>query len=131
MTMRLSKEDINEIPNQWLEIIVHYITGFRNDTVDFSRPHLRPSIIKIYPLFVFMYAALIITGTLTNFAMVYHIVKYRLYRDPTYAFLINMAIADVIKCVFVLPISLTVLLVQNWVFGKFLCFFLPMLQVST
>ncbi|XP_048505370.1 orexin/Hypocretin receptor type 1 [Athalia rosae] len=128
MTMRLSQEDINGIPNQWLETIVHYITGFRNDTVDFSRPYLRPSVVRIYPLFVLMYALLIVGGILANFAMVYHIVKYRLYRDPTYAFLINMAIADVIECIFVLPISLTVMLVQNWIFGRFLCFFLPMLQ---
>ncbi|XP_046745662.1 neuropeptide Y receptor type 2 [Diprion similis] len=128
MTLELTEKDIDEIPSQWLETIVHYITGFRNDTIDFSRPHLRPSIVKIYPLFVLMYAALIIIGTLANFAMVYHIMKYRLYRDPTYAFLINIAIADLIKCIFVLPISLTVMLVQNWIFGKFLCFFLPMLQ---
>ncbi|XP_012282999.1 prolactin-releasing peptide receptor [Orussus abietinus] len=126
--MRLSQEDIDGIPKKWLETVAHYLTGFRNGTVDFSRPHLRSSVANVYPLFVVMYAALILAGTLMNLAMVYHVVKYRLYRDPTYAFLINIAVSDAIKCIFVLPISLAVLLVQNWVFGKFLCFFLPMLQ---
>ncbi|XP_024945701.1 prolactin-releasing peptide receptor isoform X2 [Cephus cinctus] len=129
MKMQVTREDIDGIPTQWLQTVANYLMGFRNDTVvDFSQPHLRPSVIGIYPLFILMYAILILAGTLMNFAMVYHIVKYRFYRDPTYAFLINLAISDVVKCIFVLPMTLTVLLLQNWIFGKFLCYFLPMLQ---
>ncbi|XP_024081274.1 neuropeptide Y receptor type 2 [Cimex lectularius] len=99
-----------------------------NNTVDLSKPHLRTSVKTIYPLFVFLYALLVTTGVVANLAMIFSIIKDKLYRDQTYCYLINMAIANIVEGVFVLPISLTILLVQNWIFGSFLCYFLPMLQ---
>jgi hypothetical protein len=85
----------------------------------------------VFPLFVVLYALVVAVGTVSNVAVVWTVVNHRLYKDPTYGYIINLAIADVIKCVLVLPVSLTILLVQNWVFGSFLCFFLPMLQVGS
>lgn len=111
-------------------MIIHFLAGIRNDTVDFSRPHLRPSVATIYPLFVFLYALLVTSGVVANMAMIGSIMKDKLYRDQTYCYLINLALANIVECIFVLPISLTILLVQNWIFGSFLCYFLPMLQVS-
>ncbi|XP_011302024.1 prolactin-releasing peptide receptor [Fopius arisanus] len=126
--MRPSRSDLDSIPDQYLETIAHYLMGLRNDTVDLSKPQLRPSFTNNYPLFILLYVLMITCGTATNIGMIYHIMRHRLYQDPTYAYLINIAISDVVKCIFVLPITLAVLLVQNWIFGKFLCYFLPMLQ---
>lgn len=120
----------DDIPDEYLPLIMHYLSGLENGSVDLSKAHLRKSFNTFYPLVIFVYALLVIFGTLANLAMVYHIVKYGLHKDTTCAFLINIAIVDVIKCVFVLPISLAVLLVQNWIFGRFMCYFLPILQVS-
>jgi hypothetical protein len=61
--------------------------------------------------------------------VIWTIVKHRLYKDPTNGYIVNLKTAD-IKCVLVLPVSPTILLVQNWIFHSFLCFFLPMLQVG-
>ncbi|XP_043483621.1 prolactin-releasing peptide receptor isoform X2 [Leptopilina heterotoma] len=99
-----------------------------NETEDFSKPYLRPIFFKIYPLIIFIYAILIISGIIVNLTMLYHILKFKLYKDPTHAYLINMIISDIIKCLFSLPLSLAVILIDNWIFGKFLCYFLPMLQ---
>lgn len=115
--------------HKWLEVMIHVLTGYPNDTTDFSKPHLRQSVVNIYPVFVFLYAVIVIAGVLSNFAMIYSIIKEKLYRDQTYCYLINMALGNLVKCIFVLPISLMVLLIQNWIFGSFLCYFLPMLQV--
>ncbi|XP_066595655.1 prolactin-releasing peptide receptor [Prorops nasuta] len=114
--------------DKYLEMIAHYLSGRKNASWDFSKPRVRSTVSGIYPFFIFMYALLIVAGVLMNCAMLYHIVKHRLYRDPTYAFLINIIITNFIKSVFALPISLAVLLIENWIFGKFICFFLPMLQ---
>ncbi|XP_071447991.1 uncharacterized protein [Hetaerina americana] len=186
--MHLTHHEMEVIPRKWLEVVVHFLSGFRNDTVDFGRPHLRPSVEGVYPLFVVLYAALVISGTASNVALLVAVLSPRASlpgavegtrrgeveapprtvsgssprvqqaadggrglersgphreqrrsvgggregrrgeRDPTLCFLANVAVADAVKCLMVLPVSLAVLLVQNWVFGSFLCFFLPMMQ---
>ncbi|XP_046385710.1 5-hydroxytryptamine receptor 1-like [Ischnura elegans] len=180
-----TQPEMEAIPRKWLEVVVHFLSGFRNDTVDFGRPHLRPSVEGVYPLFVVLYAALVLAGTSANVALLAAVlspgaalpgtaaarsrrrshpepprtvsgvhttrVQHQALgaegcrgeerrrrrsvvrggdnsRDPTLCFLANVAIADAIKCLLVLPVSLAVLLVQNWVFGSFLCFSLPMMQ---
>lgn len=101
----------------------------RNDTsFDFTQPYIRRSMRYVYPLFMFLYAAVGLIGFIGNVSMLIVMGKRRLYHDQTYFFLGNLAFSDLIKCVFVLPISLANMLVQNWIFGSFLCFFLPMIQ---
>jgi hypothetical protein len=127
----LRLEDINGVPEKWLSVIAQLMMGLRNDSgVDFSKPFLRQSVTHVFPLFVFLYALVVVVGAVSNVAVIWTVVKRRLYKDPTYGYIVNLATADIIKCVLVLPVSLTILLVQNWIFGSFLCFFLPMLQVG-
>jgi hypothetical protein len=127
----LRPEDMNGVPDKRLSIIAQFMMGLRNGSgVDFSKPHLRPSVTQVFPLFVFLYALVVVVGAVSNVAVIWTVVKHRLYKDPTYGYIVNLATADIIKCVLVLPVSLTILLVQNWVFGSFMCYFLPMLQVG-
>ncbi|WAR21497.1 NPY5R-like protein, partial [Mya arenaria] len=101
----------------------------RNDTsFDFTQPYIRRSMRYVYPLFMFLYAAVGLVGFIGNVALLVVTGKRRLYQDQTYFFMGNLAFSDLIKCVIVLPISLANMLVQNWIFGSFLCFFLPMIQ---
>lgn len=101
----------------------------QNDTsIDFTQPFIRRSLKFVYPIFMFLYAVVGLIGMIGNISMLVVMGKRRLYQDPTYLFLGNLAFSDLIKCVFALPISLANLLVQNWVFGSFMCFFLPMIQ---
>lgn len=125
-----SLEDQHErIPPHVFNIIHEFLLGVDNKHLDLQQPHLRPSVAKIYPLFITIYAILIGVGVLSNLAAFIHIVRHKLYNDATYSFIINLLVSDVIKCVCVLPISLYVLLVQNWILGEVLCSTLPMLQV--
>lgn len=118
-----------DIPQKWIEVMLHFLTGLRNDTRDYSKPHLRPSVVRIYPVFIVLYSIVIVFGTIGNIGIIYSVFRDKLYRDQTCVYIINLALANLVKCIFVLPISLTVLLVQNWIFGSFLCYFLPMIQV--
>ena len=96
---------------------------------DFTQPHIKRSVRYVYPLFVFLHAVIGLLGFVGNTAMIIAMGKRRLYHDQTFFFLGNLAFCDVIKCVFVLPISLANMLIQNWIFGSFMCFFLPMIQI--
>jgi hypothetical protein len=127
----LHLEDMNGVPEKWLSVIAQFMMGLRNDSgVDFSKPYLRLSVTHVFPLFAFLYALVVVVGAVSNVAVSWTVVKHRLSTDPTYGYIVNLATADIIKCVLVLPVSLTILLVQNWIFGSFLCYFLPMLQVG-
>ncbi len=69
-----------------------------------------------------------VAGLAGNFTMLIVIMKRRLWRDHTCFFLGNLALSDILKSGIVLPITLANLLIQNWIFGSFLCFFLPMMH---
>lgn len=118
------------IPPQVYNIIHEFFLGVDDKQLDLQEAHLRPSVAKIYPVFIAIYAILIGVGVLSNLAAFIHIVRHKLYNDSTCCFIINLLVSDVVKCVCVLPISLYVLLVQNWILGEVLCSTLPMLQVS-
>lgn len=113
----------------YLNLLIGYFQSFHNnDTSDFQSPHFRKSVQYVYPLFIFLYALIILVGTVGNIYMMTTILKRRLYRDPTYYFICNLAISNLIKCILVLPITLANLLILNWLFGSFLCYFIPMMQ---
>ena len=121
----------------YFTMVLHYMDTLesmaRNNTTvqsfDFTQPHIKRSLRYVYPLFMFLHAIVGLIGFLGNAAMIIAMGKRRLYHDQTFFFLGNLAFADIIKCVFVLPISLANMLIQNWIFGSFMCFFLPMMQI--
>ncbi|KAH9508593.1 hypothetical protein Btru_052113 [Bulinus truncatus] len=112
----------------YIELIIQFMTNNNNSGVDFKEPFIKPSLRYVYPFFMFLHVLVGLVGVAGNTAMVVVIAKHRLYQDQTYFLMTNLAFADLIKCMVVLPITLANLLLQNWLFGSFLCFFLPMLQ---
>ncbi|CAG5122349.1 unnamed protein product [Candidula unifasciata] len=112
----------------YIELIIQFMTNNNHTGIDFREPFVKPSLRYVYPLFMFLHATVGVVGVAGNAAMVIIIGKHRLYQDQTYFLMTNLAMADLIKCMVVLPITLANLLIQNWLFGSFLCFFLPMLQ---
>ena len=44
--------------------------------------------------------------------------------------MMNMAVAFLAQLIFVIPFSLFVLVVHNWLLGYFMCYALPMAQVK-
>lgn len=121
----------HEIPEHWLAVIVHYVTGFHNATLpEFSQPIVKPALQKIYPIFIVQYGLLSMFGVIANVYIIYYIMRYKLYQDVTHAFMMNLGLAHFVQCSLVLPITLIIIIIQNWIFGQFLCFFAPLLQVS-
>lgn len=122
--------DINEFTTKnWWKLVLDYSNGIHNDSSEIDKAHLRTSMLNVYPLVILAYSALCLIGVLLNSILMWVIVRNRYFKDATYTYLLNMCVADIVKCVFVIPISLFNMLLQNWIFGAFLCYFLPMLQV--
>ncbi|KAM7347702.1 uncharacterized protein ACRADG_007209 [Cochliomyia hominivorax] len=118
-------------PDKYLLIIAQFLDGHINDTNAIDRyngPVLIASIKNVYWIFLIQYAMLAMMGIVMNVTIIAYIMYHRLYKDVTHAFIVNLAFCHFIQCAVVLPISLMVMLIQNWIFGQFLCFFLPMLQ---
>lgn len=126
--MSVDQAEVNALPDKLLGQIIHNLQSFPNETVDFRQPHLRQSLAEVYPLFLVLYAMLVVLGTAGNVAMIAHILRNRLYRDTTCAFVMNIGVCNIIMSLLLLPLSLAILLIQNWIFGSFLCYFVPMLQ---
>ena len=115
--------------HNYIELIFNWIQDNNStDEVDFTQPHIKRSLRYVYPLFIFLHALTCTFGFIGNVAIIIVVGKHGLYKDQVFFFICNIALSDILKCVFVLPITLANLLIQNWVFGSFMCFFLPMLQ---
>ncbi|XP_020806372.1 neuropeptide Y receptor type 5-like, partial [Drosophila serrata] len=124
-------DKLKEMPDKYVVAISQFLDWHGNETSDMERlsgPILKSSIKSVYWLFLIQYAALAVLGVVLNVAIVVYIMYHRLYKDVTHAFIINLALCHFVQCALVLPVSLMVMLIQNWIFGQFLCFFLPMLQ---
>ncbi|XP_055840444.1 uncharacterized protein LOC129908148 isoform X2 [Episyrphus balteatus] len=121
----------NNDMDQYFIIMARLVAGQINDTVAFekyNRPLMKSSIKSIYWIFLLQYAILAILGVVMNVSIIVYVMYHKLYKDVTHAFITNLALCHFVQCAVVLPITLTVMMIQNWVFGQFLCFFLPMLQ---
>lgn len=122
---------VKELPENLLLPIYHYITGIHNATdKDVSNLILKPALSNVFVIFILQYGLLALCGIFLNIYIICYIIRYKLYRDITHAFMVNLCLCHFVQCAFVLPITLLLILTQNWIFGQFLCYFIPLLQVS-
>lgn len=122
---------MKNLPDQHLFAMYTFITGFENmSETELSKPILRPGLQDTYFLFIIQYAFLSMLGMLTNIWIIYYITRHKLYRDNTHAFFINLSVCHFVQSALVVPVTLVVIIIHNWILGQFMCYFVPMLQVS-
>ncbi|XP_034234014.1 neuropeptide Y receptor type 4-like, partial [Thrips palmi] len=92
------------------------------------KPVIKTTLESSYPVIVAMYALLVVSGAVLNLGLLGLVLLRRLHHQNTMCLLANLALAHLVQCLAGIPITLTVMLVTNWVLGRFLCYFLPMLQ---
>ncbi|OQV19960.1 hypothetical protein BV898_05965 [Hypsibius exemplaris] len=91
---------------------------------------LRSSLAAIYPIFIMMNGVVFLLAIPFNsYIVIKTVTTKQAQTSRVLHFLTNAAVIDLFKLIFVLPITLANLLLQNFVFGAFLCHALPMLQV--
>ena len=121
--------EVGSEDDMYLLQVLHWLeTVNKSSREDFTKPFVRPSLRYVYPLFVLLYGTVGALGVCGNVAVVAVTVRRRLLHDHTSLLLTNVALSNLVTCLCSLPATLANLLIQNWLFGSFLCFFLPMLQ---
>lgn len=109
--------------------------SFPNETVDFNKIYLRPSVASYVGPIIFIYLLIFTFSQVFTFLMIKRIINYQKIHsihgrtpfDPLLAIGFNDFL---IKGFLVLPFSLVILITINWTHGSFLCFTFPMLQDS-
>lgn len=124
-----------QIPGKLLPELIHTMQAFPNDTTDFSKPYIRTSLQKMYPMILTAYVILLLIGVALNVAMLMRTLNLsKMLRQnqqsfTEYLFSANISVFNIVMCLLVVPLSLAIMLIQNWIFGRFLCYTAPILQV--
>jgi len=79
-------------------------------------------------IFFFAYAIIFLIGLIANIFVIIVIIKCRRMRTLTNRFLLNLAISDLIATLICLPPTAYHHYDKRWIFGEFLCRFVPFIQ---
>lgn len=124
--------DAETIEQQHLKTIYKFLLDVNfTEHLDLSEIHLRQVFKPAYPLAIVLlfYGALIFFGLIGNLTVFGVIWRRKLYqKDNIQACVLNLTIAFLTQLVVVIPLSLFVLLVHNWVLGSIVCYTLPIIQ---
>lgn len=84
-----------------------------------------PYMIATYSL---TYSLVFVLGLVGNILVVLVVLRNPCMRSVTNYFLVNLAIADILVCLFCVPINLAASLMSGWIFGSLMCKMVPFLQ---
>ena len=89
-----------------------------------SQLELRASMATIYPIFIVLNSIVFLFAIPVNsFLLIKTLTTFQTRNSRILQFLLNAALCDLFKLIFVMPITLANLLLQNFVFGSFLVSF--------
>ena len=89
--------------------------------------HSNTSLLYSFVLF-FAYAIIFLIGLIANIFVIIVIIKCRRMRTLTNRFLLNLAISDLLATLICLPPTAYHHYDKRWIFGEFLCRFVPFIQ---
>ena len=125
-----------QLPDMWLPHVVALLEDLDESGqlavggAALLQPRLRPVFARLCPAVVAAYTALAAAGSVTCVAAARAL--YRSGAPPTAGCgsVLSLLAACLANCLLVLPLTLTVLLLQNWVLGSTMCYMLPIMQVG-
>uniref|UniRef100_A0A6J0SZK1 Prolactin-releasing peptide receptor-like n=1 Tax=Pogona vitticeps TaxID=103695 RepID=A0A6J0SZK1_9SAUR len=84
------------------------------------------------PLIIPCYTVVVLVGIFGNYLLLYVICKTKKMHNVTNFFIGNLAFSDMLMCATCVPFTLAYAFnPQGWVFGKFLCYFVFLMQPMT
>ena len=120
---------VSDLTEEEINILITWISeNNHNDSNKVGHVRVKSSLRQIYVLFIFLNSLVTIIGTGTNIVMLGYIIRKRLYKNSTFLFLANIAFSDILKALIVLPLTVAHLMLDGWIFGRFMCYFLPMMH---
>ncbi|KAF0292784.1 hypothetical protein FJT64_000170 [Amphibalanus amphitrite] len=124
-----------QLPDMWLPHVVRLVEELHQSGqlaaggAALLQPRLRPVFARLCPAVVAAYTVVAAAGSVTCLAAARAI--YRRGAPPTAGCgpLLTLLAGCLANCLLVLPLTLTVLLLQNWVLGSTMCYMLPIMQL--
>lgn len=104
-----------------------------NSTLDRANSPWQPSFQShtslIFSFILFsVYAVIFLVGFIANIFVIVVILKCRRMRTLTNRFLLNLAVSDLLATLICLPPTAYHHYDKRWIFGEFLCRFVPFIQ---
>ncbi|XP_039606223.1 neuropeptide Y receptor Y2, like [Polypterus senegalus] len=97
---------------------------------DHLPPDLEDStkLVVVQVILIAAYSSIILLGVIGNSLVIYVVFKFKTLRTVTNFFIANLAVADLLVNTLCLPFTLIYTLLDEWKFGKVLCFMVPYAQ---
>ncbi|KAJ2944128.1 hypothetical protein O0L34_g18095 [Tuta absoluta] len=114
------------MPTEW-DLTLENDT-FNNDS-DFQNDTHDPIEDKgIQAVFCMAYTIIFVVGIFGNALVCYAVIRNRAMQTVTNLFITNLALSDILLCIFAVPFTPLYTFLGEWVFGSFLCKIMPYAQ---
>lgn len=120
---------MSELSSEELWIFKLFVAQLEADEKNSNWPCIKPHFQHIWIVFAVLYAIVGVTGIAGNFYMIVLMYVESTFQRVINYLLFNLFLSDIFKCCILLPISLSVLLLKQWRFGRFICIIFPMIQM--
>ncbi|KAG8312798.1 hypothetical protein J6590_015983 [Homalodisca vitripennis] len=118
---------VRQMSQEEMAVVLRWLEGWKNDSADLRAPQVKASMTGLYPGLVVLYSLVLVGAAVLNGALIYTVLRHRLYN---LGLLLSLAISNLLLSCFVLPPTVAVLILHNWLLGRVLCHLLPLVQVS-
>lgn len=112
----------------------NYTDIFRNGTPDMFNIHTKPpreNVIDnkvVQAIFCVVYTIIFVLGILGNMLVCYVVIRNRAMQTVTNLFITNLALSDILLCIFAVPFTPLYSFRGSWNFGSLLCHMMPFAQ---
>ncbi|CAM1296138.1 GPR83 (predicted) [Pycnogonum litorale] len=79
-------------------------------------------------VFSILYSVIFLIGNVGNFFVVFAVFRNKNMHSVTNYFIANLAVSDILMSIFSVPLTPLYTFLRRWVFGEFLCHFVPFVQ---
>ena len=114
-----------------LDSHINLTDAFEN--IDFTVERNKPITEEIWfrVVFIVSYCLIFIVGISGNIGVLVAIFRKKVMRNMTNILIANMAIFDILVCLFDIPFTQAVVFINSWIFGEAMCRFVPMIHSTT
>lgn len=112
-------------------ILTKTLTGESVEIIDDPKSNKTTDIIDVKVVqvaFCILYTLIFVLGVFGNVLVCYVVFRNRAMQTVTNLFITNLALSDILLCIFAVPLTPMYTFLGRWVFGRLLCHLMPYAQ---
>ncbi|CAH0584070.1 unnamed protein product [Chrysodeixis includens] len=112
-------------------ILTKTLTGESLEVIDEPKANKTTDIIDVKVVqvaFCILYTIIFVLGVFGNVLVCYVVFRNRAMQTVTNLFITNLALSDILLCIFAVPLTPMYTFLGRWVFGRLLCHLMPYAQ---